>query len=482
MKKISVIAMLSLFYLPLFAQVDLVNAFPNRTFSIPVFLTHAGDGTNRLFVVQQAGRIMVFPNDSSGSDQEIFLDLSDKIRFGSEQGLLGLAFHPSYSTNRFFYVNYTRSLDGATIVSRFQTQAGNPNKADSLSELVLLTIAQPYANHNGGMVMFGQDGYLYIGMGDGGSGGDPGNRAQDPNELLGKILRIDVNNPSGGNNYGIPSTNPYAGGGGRGEIYCIGMRNPWRFSQDPATGLIYAGDVGQACWEEISLITLGGNCGWKIMEGMYCFVSVSGTQCNDTNCNTAGLTMPIKQYSSHTGSECSVTGGYVYRGSRVPLLTGKYIYADFCSAKIWKLQYSGGVISDTAQIGNAPSPVYSFGVDQSNELYVLCANGRVYKFLSTVIGIGPNGNNVPEGYSLSQNYPNPFNPVTNFEFRIVDFGFVSLTIYDATGREIAVIVNDEMMPGTYNAQWNASEYPSGVYFYRLTAGSVSIEKKMILIK
>ncbi|MBZ0203879.1 MAG: PQQ-dependent sugar dehydrogenase [Ignavibacteria bacterium] len=482
MKKFYAIVLLSILSLPAFSQVDVVQAFPNRIFSAPVFLTHAGDASNRIFVVQQTGSIVVFPNDSSGSSKTTFLDISNKIIFGSEQGALGLAFHPAYSTNRFFYVNYTRLSDGATIVSRFQTQSGDPNKADSLSELVLLTIAQPFANHNGGMIMFGQDGYLYIGMGDGGSGGDPGNRAQNPNELLGKILRIDVNNPSGGNNYGIPSTNPYAGGGGRGEIYCIGMRNPWRFSQDPATGLIYAGDVGQGCWEEISLITLGGNCGWKIMEGMFCFVSVSGTQCNETNCNTTGLTLPIKQYSSHTGNECSVTGGYVYRGSRVPLLSGKYIYADYCSAKIWKLQYSGGVISDTAQIGNAPSPVYSFGVDQSNELYVLCANGRVYRFLSTVIGIDPQGNNIPDGYTLEQNYPNPFNPVTNFEFRIPDYGLVSLNIYDVIGREIAIIVNDEMTPGTYKAEWNASEYPSGVYFYKLIAGNVTLEKKMVLIK
>lgn len=482
MKKTAVIAMLSFFCLPLFAQVDVVNAFPNRTFSSPVFLTHSGDGTNRVFVVQQTGSIIVFPNDSAGTAKFTFLNLSNMIILGSEQGLLGLAFHPMYSSNRYFYVDYTRAGDGATIVSRFQTLSGDPNKADSLSELILLTIPQPFANHNGGMVMFGQDGYLYIGMGDGGSGGDPGNRAQNPNELLGKILRIDVNNPSGGNNYGIPAGNPYAAGGGRAEIYCIGMRNPWRFSQDPSTGLIYAGDVGQACWEEISIISAGANCGWKITEGLFCFVSTAGTQCNDTNCSTVGLTMPIKQYSSHTGNECSVTGGYVYRGSRVPLLTGKYIYADYCSAKIWKLQYNGTSVSDTTQIGTAPAPVYSFGVDQNNELYVLCANGNVYKFQSTVIGINPSGNNIPVGYRLEQNYPNPFNPVTNFEFQIAELGFVNLTIYDAVGKEIAVIVNNELMPGAYKYQWYASEYPSGVYFYKLTAGSVTIEKKMVLIK
>jgi glucose/arabinose dehydrogenase len=464
-----------------YAQVEFVNAYPNRSFSQPIFLTHAGDATNRVFVAQQNGLIVVFPNDSTGSSINNFLNVTDKILSGGERGLLGLAFHPNYASNRYFYVNYTRAGDGATIVSRFQTQSGNPNKADSLSELVLLTIQQPFSNHNGGIIFFGLDGFLYIGMGDGGSGGDPGNRAQDTSQLLGKVLRIDVNNPSGGNNYGIPPGNPYPNGT-RPEIFAIGLRNPWRMSQDHVTGILYCGDVGQGCWEEISIITAGANLGWKIMEGFYCYVDASGTNCLSTSCNTSGLTLPVKQYANQTAPECSVTGGYVYRGSRIPWLVGRYVYADYCSRKLWKLLYSGGNLSDTSQIGTAPSQVLSFGTDQNNELYVLCANGIVYKLLNTVIGINSSNSGIPEGYSLEQNYPNPFNPVTTIKYSVPENSFVTLNVYDLTGKEVETLFNGSRLPGSYSAVWNARNFSSGVYFYTLTAGSVSIEKKMVIIK
>jgi hypothetical protein len=478
MKKLFVI--ISALFLSLsavsFSQVAFTNAFPNISFSGPVFLTHAYDGTNRIFVVQQGGLIRVFPNDSTTSNVVTFLNLTNKVLSGGERGLLGLAFHPNYETNRYFYVNYTRQTDGATIVSRFTTQAGNPNKADSLSELILLTISQPFSNHNGGMVMFGLDNFLYIGMGDGGSGGDPGNRAQNPNELLGKILRINVDTATGGNNYGIPPTNPFAGGGGRPEIFAMGMRNPWRFSQDPVTGTIYCGDVGQDAWEEVDTIAVGKNYGWRCYEGNHPF-NTSGCQPQNT------YTFPITEFRNMTGlPECSVTGGYVYRGSRVPWLVGRYVFADYCSRKTWKLLLSGGVVSDSAMIGTAPSNVYSFGVDQNNELYTLCSNNIIYKYIDAVIGINGNGNSLPEGYSLEQNYPNPFNPSTSIRFTLPANDFVNITIFDVTGKEISVLVNENRSAGSYSVDWDALNYPSGVYFYRMTTSQGSAEKKMVLVK
>ncbi len=474
MKKLFVMALLAFFSATSNSQISYTNAFPNITFTAPVFLTHSYDGTNRIFVVQQNGLIRVFPNDSSATSAVTFLNLTNKILTGSERGLLGLAFHPNYETNRYFYVNYTRQPDGATIVSRFTTEAGNPNKADSLSEYILLTIAQPFSNHNGGMVMFGLDNYLYIGMGDGGSGGDPGNRAQNLNELLGKILRINVDTAYGGNNYGIPPTNPFAGGGGRPEIFAIGMRNPWRFSQDPVTGTIYCGDVGQDAWEEIDTIAVGKNYGWRCYEGNHPF--------NTTGCQPQNTyTFPIKEYQN-IGSDISVTGGYVYRGPRIPSLTGRYIYSDYGSRKTWKLLLSGGNISDTSMFAIAPSNVLSYGVDQNNELYTLCANGTIYKYSGSIIGINTGGNQLPDGFSLEQNYPNPFNPSTSIRYAVPANDFVNITVFDLTGQEISVLVNENKTAGNYSVEWNAANYPSGVYFYRMTTTRGSAEKKMVLVK
>lgn len=464
--------------LKLNSQVNYVNAFPNLTFSLPLFLTHAGDGTNRIFVVQQRGLIRVFPNDSNTTSIQTFLDLTNKAsQTGSERGLLGLAFHPNYSTNRYFYVNYTRSSDGATIVSRFTTQAGNPNKADSLSELILLTIPQPYTNHNGGMIMFGLDGFLYIGMGDGGSGGDPGNRAQNPNELLGKILRIDVNNPSGGNNYGIPPGNPFFSGGGAPEIFALGMRNPWRFSQDQLTGTIYCGDVGQNAWEEIDTLWVGKNYGWRCYEGYAPY--------NTSGCGPASnYTFPITAYGNPSLG-ISVTGGYVYRGARVPWLVGRYIYGDYGSRRTWKLLLSNGVTSDSAQIAMAPSgaSIMSFGVDQLNELYMCASNGIIYKFQNALIGVNGNSNQLPEGFALHQNYPNPFNPVTNITYSVANTSNVKISVYDINGREVSVLINKLMTAGNYSVQWNANGFASGVYFCKMLVNGVnSIERKMVLLK
>jgi glucose/arabinose dehydrogenase len=368
---------------------QLENAFPNLTFTQPVFLTHSNDGTNRIFIVQKNGLIKVFPNDPSVTSAKTFLNLSSRIVTGGggdERGLLGMAFHPNYAGNGYFYVNYTQAGTGRTIVARYSVFSTNPDSANFNSELILLNIYQPFSNHNGGMLFFGQDGYLYIGMGDGGSFGDPGNRAQNLDSLLGKILRIDVDTTIGPQNYGIPPSNPFAGGGGRPEIFAWGMRNPWRISQDSLTSMIWCGDVGQNSWEEVDIIENGRNYGWRIMEGAHCYNPPSG-------CNQTGLTLPIKEYS-HTGGRCSITGGYVYRGSRRPELTGRYIYGDYCSREIWKLMYQGGVITEDAFLITAPAFILSFGTDQFNELHVLCDNGIIYRFNAApamITVVVPNG-------------------------------------------------------------------------------------------
>lgn len=474
MKKLTII-LITFFSISVYSQVNFVNAFPNRTFSLPLFLTYSPDNTNRIFVVQQRGLIRVFPNDSASSTIQTFLDLTNKAsQSGSERGLLGLAFHPNYSSNRYFYVNYTRQSDGATIVSRFTTQSGNPNKADSLSELILMTIPQPFSNHNGGMIMFGLDGYLYIGMGDGGSAGDPNNYAQNNNSLLGKILRIDVNNPSGGNNYGIPPGNPFIGGGGLPEIWCTGMRNPWRFSQDPVTGTIYCGDVGQSAWEEIDTLWVGKNYGWRCYEG-YAPYNLSG--CG----SPSNYTFPITAYANPSQGY-SVTGGYVYRGTRVPWLVGRYVYGDYGTRRVWKLLLQNGTVSDSGMIGTCPSAIMSFGVDQNNELYLCCSNGVIYKLLNAAIGINGDPNLIPEGFALHQNYPNPFNPSTRIGFTLPVNSHVRISVYDVNGRELEVLIDEDKQAGNYTVEWNAANYPSGVYFYNMIAGMYNENRKMVLIK
>lgn len=460
---------------------EFVNAFPNVSFSSPLYVTHANDGTNRVFVVEKTGSIKVLPNDSNTTDSRVFLNISDRTINGSERGLLGLAFHPNYASNGYLYVDYTRAGDGATIVSRFSRSSTDPNKADSLSELILLTISQPFSNHNGGIVFFGLDGYLHIGMGDGGSGGDPGNRAQTLTELLGKVLRINVDSVSGGNNYSIPPTNPFAQGGGRPEIFTIGMRNPWRISQDPVTGLIWCGDVGQDSWEEVDILEVGKNYGWRCYEG--------NNPYNTSGCGpSADYKFPVKVYQN-IGSECSVTGGYVYRGQRRPELTGQYIYGDYCSRKVWRLKYENGQVTGDSLIATAPSSIYSFGSDQNNELYMCGSNGVVYRLnKSDLVGVNGSSTMIADEFRLEQNYPNPFNPETNISYFVPALSKMRLTVYNSLGSEITTLVNTVQLPGQYDIRWNGKDasgnnIASGVYYYNLSSDKgFSETKKMLLVK
>ncbi|HKK45909.1 MAG TPA: PQQ-dependent sugar dehydrogenase [Balneolaceae bacterium] len=350
-----------------------VEAFPSLSFDQPVDLQNAGDQGNRIFVIEQPGVISVFQNDSTVTSKSTFLDIRNRVDDrGSEEGLLGLAFHPDFETNGYFYVDYTASNPSRTVISRFQVTQ-NPNQADASSEQIILTFSQPYDNHNGGQLAFGPDEYLYIAVGDGGSGGDPQGNGQNPGTLLGSILRIDIDNQTNENNYAIPQDNPFAGNsqGYREEIFAYGLRNPWRFSFDSDNGQLWAGDVGQNKYEEVDIIQNGNNYGWNTMEGTHCYRPSSG-------CDTSGLTLPVIDYSHSQG--ISITGGYVYRGPSLPKLTGMYIYADYGSGRIWSLDYSNPDEPVNTQLLNTGFNISSFGVDENNELYICGYNeGKIYK-------------------------------------------------------------------------------------------------------
>jgi glucose/arabinose dehydrogenase len=330
----------------------------------PVLVTNAGDGSRRLFVVEQAGVIKVVQPGSTSPT--VFMDITSRVLSGGERGLLGLAFHPQYSTNRRFFVYYTRQTDGAIQIAEYQASLGNPNVADT-TEKIIITIPHPTnANHNGGTVAFGPDGYLYAGTGDGGSGNDPPNNAQNINVLLGKIIRLDVNNVPPGQvpQYNIPPDNPFVGVAGADEIYAIGMRNPFRFSFDRGgTHQLWVGDVGQDSWEEVDVITRGGNFGWRIYEGTHC-TGLDG-------CGfPANYVPPVFDYSSSGAGNprCTVIGGHVYRGAQRAIPFGNYIYADYCSGEILTWNGSQQVVAlDTTR------NIVSFGEDEDGELYVVGA-------------------------------------------------------------------------------------------------------------
>ncbi len=358
-----------------FAQFTLEEAFPNLSFSSALYLTHPGDGSNRLFVLERSGRVKVFDNSPSVSSVKTYLDITDRVASGGEMGLLGLAFHPDYESTGYFYVNYTANNPRRTIISRFQVTS-NPDSADKNSEYELFNFLQPYGNHNGGWIGFREtDGYLYIGTGDGGSGGDPENNGQKLTTMLGKILRIDVNNQDPGLNYAIPPDNPFVDSTGNivKEIYAWGLRNPWRCSFDPANDFFWVADVGQNAWEEIDIVNKGKNYGWRCYEGTHAY--------NLAGCNYPEYINPIWEYDHPTGF--SITGGYVYRGQNVPELNGKYIYGDYVTRLIWAITYDGINPPVNELLLTAVGDITSFGIDKNNELYITSFNGKIYKFTPT---------------------------------------------------------------------------------------------------
>ncbi len=332
----------------------------------PLQLTHAGD--DRLFVVEQTGRIRIIKDGKLLPTP--FLDVSAKLTTkGNEQGLLGLAFHPDYARNGTFFVHYSGSNAGETVIARYKVSADNPDRADAASEKVIFTEPQPFSNHNGGPIVFGPDKYLYIALGDGGNAGDPGNRAQNLDSFLGKLLRIDVN----ADTYKVPPDNPFVGKPGKDEIWAYGLRNPWRVSFDRATGNLYIADVGQNKWEEINFQPAGSkggeNYGWKVYEGL---VKYSPGE-------APGAVPPVTVYSHDHG--CSVTGGFVYRGKEIPGLVGTYLYGDYCTGKMWGLQRSGAEWKAT-ELPKVDFNISSFGEDHAGEMYVVDHGGKVYRMVA----------------------------------------------------------------------------------------------------
>lgn len=348
-------------------QLEPFLTLPNRI----TYLTNAGDGSQRLFVVEKAGRVRIV--DAGALLETPFLDISDLVDdSSSEQGLLSIAFPPDYGQTGEFYVNYTaRASDGGTVIARYRVSADDPNRADPASAQIVLAFAQPAPNHNGGQMQFGPDGYLYIGTGDGGAAGDPWDNAENLQSVLGKMLRLDVR---GQEDYAIPPDNPFAGQAGSETIWAYGLRNPWRFSFDRLTGDLYIGDVGQGSWEEVNFVAAGAaggiHFGWDTMEGRHCFEP-------SQSCETAGKVMPVAEYSHSQG--CSITGGYVYRGQRLPALNGVYLYGDYCSGLIWGLWQDADGEWQSRLLLETGANIASFGEDEAGELYVLDLSGAVYR-------------------------------------------------------------------------------------------------------
>ncbi len=306
----------------------------------------------------------------STSEYQVFLDLTTEISINeNERGLLGLTFHPDYSINGYFYVYYTEVGTGDSVISRFKVNSTDINRSNKSSEVYILQISQPYGNHNGGQINFGPDGYLYISLGDGGGSGDPAGHGQNRATLLGSILRIDVDSTFP---YAIPNDNPFFGNlyGWAEEIFAFGLRNPWRFNFDTVTGLLWAGDVGENVWEEIDLIENGKNYGWNAKEGSHSY---------NSGINVTELEDPVFEYNHLEG--VSITGGYVYRGSSLTNLIGKYIYADYGSGKIWSLEYVGGIVKDNTELIDTNLNIPSFGVDSNNELYICAFDGKIYTLI-----------------------------------------------------------------------------------------------------
>jgi glucose/arabinose dehydrogenase len=428
----------------------------------PVTITNAGD--DRLFVIEQDGRIRII--ELSGEVRIApFLDITGKVSKGTEQGLLGLAFHPDYQVNGFFYVDYT-GLDNNTYISRFKVSEDDPDIADPASEFPVLSFTQPFTNHNGGDIKFGPDGYLYIAAGDGGSAGDPNGNGQDTTAMLGKLLRIDIGH---GDPYTIPPANPFAGSKpGLDEIWAFGLRNPWRFSFDRETNDLWIADVGQDKYEEIDFqpaLSAGGeNYGWRCYEGDHSY--------NTTDClPTGNYVSPVAEYG-HTAGRCSVTGGYVYRGSKYPGMAGYYFYADYCTDELWSL-HSNGDSWDVMYHGKYSGNNFStFGEDRDGELYIAGLSTGVIYVVQDTSGVDAVSFSPNDGDILV--YPNPFRGELFFDLTRQDTDLRQVTIYNVYGREV-FIASELKNEGYLNLEF----LPGGVYMIELKTDRFSQSREIV---
>jgi len=455
------------------AQITLQTAFPGISFSSPIELTFVPGDSTRVYIAEQGGRIVSVPTDGSATTATPYINVASRLTSGGERGLLGMAFHPDYEENGYVYLHYSGSGDGRTVLARYTRSAANPLTADLDSEVVLLTVAQPFSNHNGGKLAFGPDSLLYLSLGDGGSGGDPGNRAQNRTTLLGKILRIDPDTSVvGGPPYGIPEDNPYAGNteGFREEIYAYGIRNAWKFGFDRETGVLWAADVGQGTWEEVSHIENGGNYGWRIMEGAHCYNPSSG-------CDQTGLILPVYEYN-HSGGRCSITGGTVYRGEANPGLLGDYLYADYCDGVVSAL--SPGPVAGTyvnRTLVSAGFGVIGFGEDAAGEMYVLTqTSGQTAVRRIVQQGVATEGSPEAARVAVRAAGPQPFTDATAVS--VMADGPVRVTLVDALGRTVAVLHDGPVTSGARFAVDGRALAP-GVYVVRAESASGSAALRLV---
>ncbi len=487
-RALRIVLLAGLVALPLRAEAQIATIRVASGLAYPVFATAPAGDTERLFILEQRGIIKILKSGTVLPTP--FLDIDALITnptISDERGLLGLAFAPDFDTSGHFYVYYT-DLSGDSNIVRY-TVSANPDSADPASAHRILFLDQPYGNHNGGTIAFGPDGYLYMGFGDGGSSNDPHGNGQSGSTILGKFIRIDPTAddfPGDPNqNYAVPPSNPFVGDPSyRDETWSIGLRNPYRWSFDRLTGDMWIADVGQGCWEEVDFEPAGGpggvNYGWRALEGNHCFVVGN---CNATGCDSSGYTLPVHEYS-HTqdGFSCSISGGYVYRGSAIPALAGTYFYADYCSAHIYSFRYDGSVTELTKRTTElAPggglsiaSPV-AFGQDGVGELYIVdraATSGEVYKIIPDpdFVGVNPDPAS-PAGFALTRPAPNPAGSFTRFDLAVPRAGVVRVTVHDAAGRLVRSLWDGETPAGVRTFTWDGRDVAdrpaaSGVYFVR----------------
>ncbi len=447
-----------------FLTTELVASGLNR----PIYVT-APEGDARLFIIEQRGTIQILKDGSILP--EPFLDIDAivaNVSGFSEQGLLGLAFHPDYDANSYFFVHYTNT-GGSTVIARYEREEFDPDKADASSAEIVLTQSQPFGNHNGGTIEFGPDGYLYFGFGDGGGSGDAGNRAQDPLTLLGKFIRIDVDPLP----YTSPLTNPYVGDPNvLDEIWARGVRNPYRWSFDRETGDLWIADVGQGLWEEIDFqpATSTGreNYGWRLMEGLHCFNPPA-------NCGSDTLDLPIHEYS-HAGGNCSVTGGYVYRGAAIPVLDGYYLFGDYCSNRIWALEYDGNTVTTFLELTEFLNPggqiggLAAIGEDGAGELYLVdrdgTTSGEVYRIVADPAGIDEGGDLGPT-FRLGPPRPNPSSAGSAVDLTLAQPARISARVYNAAGKPVRQLLAGSRAEGIHRIEWDGRGRDGGATCVRM---------------
>ncbi|HIG73556.1 MAG TPA: T9SS type A sorting domain-containing protein [Bacteroidetes bacterium] len=456
------------------AQLVATDAFPGVSFTFPVELAVAPGQPDRLYVVEQGeggSTAQILTLEAGDTAPTLFLDLDDRVLAGGERGLLGLAFHPDYETNGRVFVYYTARPDGRTIVSEFARSTADPLAADPASEQVVLEVDQPFSNHNAGKIAFGPDGYLYVGLGDGGGANDPLRTGQDRSDLLGSLLRLDVDDVPKGETYGIPADNPFVGEADvREEIYAYGLRNPWKFSFDSDTGDLWLGDVGQNRWEEVNLVESGGNYGWRPVEGPACF---------ESGCDLSAYDAPIAWYPHTGGAEggFSITGGFVYRGRAVPGLEGAYLYADFVLPRLWMLQYDPETGDATSTLLTTSIPnISTINEGPGGEAYVASYNsGTIYILGGTVVAAEEGAS---EGAGLEVLGPNPVRGEVQLAVRVPGGESARITVLDALGREVARL--HEGPAADTRLTFDASGLAPGLYFVHLDTPSRRATRRVVV--